>query len=544
MLKSQPKLDLTSITNAVIAAAVITILYIRIYFGIDYTDESQYVGQAMMLINGGKAFVNDLFYQQTSSWVIYPFVKAFVSFQGNSDGVFLLVRHIFFFFSLLCSGIAFLSLRNVISKSFHLLTLSNFVFIPFSVPSISYNTIAFNLLFVVIAILISGLENIESSIKFAISALILTAASFFYPSLTVILFLYLSFLFWFLQRRAFFQCLATVAITGMMFLATIALFNQNPLDLAASLRFTGLHGSFRPLKEVFFNLYHFLFPTPWIGISLFATLLLRNYSIHSFLFLLIFIFSFTFSVKLNPGWPFNNFFILIISANLLWSILIYGFKELKVLALASFILISSLLISFTSSNGILSGSFGLTSLLIVFSFVMTKFTNRTGLVLNPATSALVCLVLLWGSFSFFYREQEFSSLTQKVTTSPFKGLYTSPQKAEFIINLDRELKSLPVHSKIFSFYFFPAAYTWYGLFPQTNSLFNFYSCLNDTSELRMYSEYQLKGLDEVDYLLYTPRLAFTEEESIHCATTFSVSALDKNFVMQKDLNFLKLYKRK
>jgi hypothetical protein len=88
----------THIWLAVFFSAVMLLgLYLRIYFGVDVTDEAQYLSQVYILTGGSDLFEHDLFFQQIASVLFAPFIFPFVKIQGNTDSIILFARHLFFF---------------------------------------------------------------------------------------------------------------------------------------------------------------------------------------------------------------------------------------------------------------------------------------------------------------------------------------------------------------------------------------------------------------------------------------------------------------
>ncbi|HZV03360.1 MAG TPA: hypothetical protein VFF73_42040 [Planctomycetota bacterium] len=126
-----------ALTGAIVLAA----LYVRIWFGVDLTDESFYAALPLELALGLRPFVDERSVSQGFLTVL-P-VKLFVAARGSTDGLVLLLRHVHVA-ALLATGVAvfsFLSART--SRAVALggaLVVATFV--PFSIPAPSYNTVA------------------------------------------------------------------------------------------------------------------------------------------------------------------------------------------------------------------------------------------------------------------------------------------------------------------------------------------------------------------------------------------------------------------
>ena len=73
------------------AGLLLIVQYLRTSYGLDFSDEMQYYGQVDALLESGKLFTTDLFFQQSVYILIYPFIKIYDGLIG-ADGVFYFVR--------------------------------------------------------------------------------------------------------------------------------------------------------------------------------------------------------------------------------------------------------------------------------------------------------------------------------------------------------------------------------------------------------------------------------------------------------------------
>src|SRR5436190_14820321 len=64
----------------------------RCFFGIDFTDEAQYVAQGYSPLVGGIPFVSDMLLQQTVSLLLSPLLWLFIKVSGSTDGMVLFFR--------------------------------------------------------------------------------------------------------------------------------------------------------------------------------------------------------------------------------------------------------------------------------------------------------------------------------------------------------------------------------------------------------------------------------------------------------------------
>jgi hypothetical protein len=80
--KANKKIDFT-----VFFILALTLLA-KSFVGVDLTDEMQYYGQIISLVNNNSLFINDLFIQQTVYLLFYPIFKIFINFFGDTNLIF------------------------------------------------------------------------------------------------------------------------------------------------------------------------------------------------------------------------------------------------------------------------------------------------------------------------------------------------------------------------------------------------------------------------------------------------------------------------
>ena len=137
-----PRIRQALAITAVVVVSVLT--YARLYFGIDFTDESFYVAVSYRLALGGRPLIDETNVAQlTSSLLLYPFVKIYATVAGLT-GIVLYMRHLYFFFSVGASVALFAALRRCQHDGALSATLaaSTVAIVPFSIYALSYNTFA------------------------------------------------------------------------------------------------------------------------------------------------------------------------------------------------------------------------------------------------------------------------------------------------------------------------------------------------------------------------------------------------------------------
>ncbi|MBX3469356.1 MAG: hypothetical protein KF878_20985 [Planctomycetes bacterium] len=115
--------------------------YARLWFGVDVTDEAFYVAMAHGFASGSRPFVDEYSVTQTAALGLTPLVWAYERLVGSPEGLVLFVRHVFFALLTGTALVVFARLREEVPRPIAAASAGLvFVFVPFSIPSVSYNT--------------------------------------------------------------------------------------------------------------------------------------------------------------------------------------------------------------------------------------------------------------------------------------------------------------------------------------------------------------------------------------------------------------------
>jgi hypothetical protein len=71
-------------------------LYVRLYFGIDFSDESFYAALPYAFSLGHRPLIDELAVHQFAGILLVPFVKSYVAIAGGPPGLILFLRHLYF----------------------------------------------------------------------------------------------------------------------------------------------------------------------------------------------------------------------------------------------------------------------------------------------------------------------------------------------------------------------------------------------------------------------------------------------------------------
>lgn len=169
---------------ALVVAVVVAVTYRRLYYGIDFTDESFYVVLPYRLVLGARPFVDETSVtQQTAALLVYPFVLAYHAIAGVT-GLVLFVRHLQLALSLLVATAVAVSLRGLLdAPRAALVAVAAVAFVPFDIHSLSYNTLASGLLTAGCLLGFAATRKRARGSAFAAAATCLALAAFAYPPL-------------------------------------------------------------------------------------------------------------------------------------------------------------------------------------------------------------------------------------------------------------------------------------------------------------------------------------------------------------------------
>ncbi len=131
-----------SVLVLLFAIMSVLITYIRLYFSFDFTDEAFSTAVSYLFAQGGRPFIDEMHYIQTSSLLVSPLVRIYLFLTGDTEGTFLFMRQSYLFFSILAAYSIFLAFKNILKwQIVFLVSLASIVFIPFNIPNFTYNTL-------------------------------------------------------------------------------------------------------------------------------------------------------------------------------------------------------------------------------------------------------------------------------------------------------------------------------------------------------------------------------------------------------------------
>lgn len=447
----------------VIALIAILISFVRLFFGIDFTDESFYVAMPYRFLLGDRPFIDEVNITQTAALLLYPFTKVFYLLTNKLDGLVLYVRLLYFL--LFCIvGYTTARILRPLTKEAWTLTLAVVVtFFPFYLPSVSYNTLG------VAFLSLSLFLSLSNKKQYAFLTGFFSVLSVWsYPPMVAPILLLAGILFW--ERRSQFQfALIAASVTAMALLSTL-----DYDGLLTTLQYsTGAqpvdNSKLKVVVTAIWNL--ILVNSIWLPILFLAfRYRSRNSTLASLPFLL---FPCKFYMPLH--WASSS--LIIGSIGLLFPFF-YLFSPRRPRALLLQVWIPSFfagfITSYTSANfhvnigiGLLPGALATLALLTDNIRQINPISRRWVAALPYLTVIGIFLNLQRGVF----HEDFLRSANTMVHSGPYAGIHTSAKKAKFIKDLRADIQAhADKNTRVLFFPHFPGGYLISELRPQVASV--------------------------------------------------------------------------
>ena len=124
-----------------IVLAVLFLTWRRLFFGVDFTDEAFYIALPYRFALGDIPLKDEQNLAQFAGVLAMPFIRLFLYFQGNTDGIVLFSRHLHFAFTVLVGLSVFVAIQRTLRWPLALMvSVICVAFVPFNIHGLSYNT--------------------------------------------------------------------------------------------------------------------------------------------------------------------------------------------------------------------------------------------------------------------------------------------------------------------------------------------------------------------------------------------------------------------
>ena len=485
-----------NIFEAIIALGVmLTVLVLtwnRLYYGVDFTDESFYISLAYRFSLGDIPIGDEQNLAQFASFLFMPLIRLFLYLQGGTDGIVIFSRYLHFIFTMLVGLSVFLAVRRALYWPLALMIATIcIVFVPFNIHGLSYNTMGSGFLTIGCFLGVIYQDNdLRPKWPYFLSGFSHCLAILVYPPLFIAICVYAALI---LIDRNYLKMSQMNYVCGGLLAAIIPLTLILQAGVAALQPLIGYVTSVTPqergwkkISDVIFN---FWMQTPFVSAlfaSMMALVIWHLFKPRWMRFILPFLPFLLFVYTITANGTTSLYFVIAISLLGPFVYLIVGqdnfAKRLyKLIWLPSFI--GGLITAWSSSNGAINAVIGMFPAMLVSTIFMvrafqlmkisTKITRIIQCTMMIIIPILIILPLLVGEYLDIYGEAVpyTSSLTERVIDGPYRNIKTTTAKNVFINNLSRDIASFsrPSDTTLF-FYDFPAGYLFGNLRPVTNSV--------------------------------------------------------------------------
>ena len=478
-----PWLARARVALAIVSLAVVAALtYIRLYFGVDFTDESFYTAVPYRFVLGARPLIDETnIVQQTPGVLLFPFVKLWESVVGL-DGMILYARHLHFLFSAAVAFALFVSLRRILGdRSLSaVLAAAAVAFVPFGIHGLSYNTFSTGFFaagcFLGAAWLSDGSRRSLAAAGAAQGLAVFTYPPFALPVGCFFVALYLN------SRPRSLRSIAPAFLPAAMgMLVTVVFFVHDGTGTIRDLvqrtsEFGDQGGGVGELAAILsFVSTSFTYKYAAAALLL-AALALRAWKAWTAVLPLLVLPFAALPAELGASTSSNEF---VTNAALLAPVLflfrrdsVAGRRLLAVVWLPA--AAAGVTTALSSANGGINVAIGFFPALIVTGALLALAIQgavRDGgspIDLAPAVALVAIGVAL--QYLSVYRDAGIQHLTSRVSNGAYAGIYTTPEKRNFLIALERDLAAVSAPSCRIVFYdAFPAGYLLGHGRPATNA---------------------------------------------------------------------------
>jgi hypothetical protein len=457
--------------------AVLSAAAYRLRFGVDFTDEAFYAAVPLRFVAGDRPFVDELYFTQTSALLTFPVVKAFVAASGGTDGLILLLRSLFLLAMAGVAGAVAFGARALVRPAIGSLAgLVAVGFVPYGIPTLSYNTCGYGFLTVALWLLFGADDAALGWRRSLVVGFAMASAVLSYPTLVVVGGAALLAHVWRARATAA-RDLARIGAGGILAGIWLAPF-WGGFDLADVLRsyhFTAATGTYGvdPGEKMARVLGAFVAAAPgaaslaWLAGGLL-------YLVGARLRLLgIVVLSLAPLAALVESWgsPLgSNFCVAYVGASSV-PLALLGWRDRQIRRVMAVVIVPSLLgglmTAWTSDNGFPAMALGFLPAAVAAAIVASRLADLAlpppsglggGLVAMVAPVALVALLQLH-SRREVYRDDAIASLDVEVARGPYRGLFTTAARRDFLYDVDAAVRAyVPVGGRAMFYNSFPAGH--------------------------------------------------------------------------------------
>ena len=479
---------LSKILFSLICVAAVAVLFMRIPYGADVTDEAFWIAEPYLLTQGAVPFVDNWSQTPLSFLLIAPLVKFFTAVTGGTEGIMLLMFRVAFIFRLSIPLLMWFLLRKRIDPSWAAVFCLLFFICDYGFNRyLNYNSMSQALLALGGALLWNALGQEDpraAAARYAWAGLVMALCALAHVAQLVNCLLFALFLL-VLERRHLgkLPCWLPYALAGLTVAAAVViglewaggggLFAGLRLDLAENNYFRISHhtpGWYLSQLKLFFQLCKSIArrSVPAFAVVLAVCLVhfrrkgMKTYSsglmvslAGSGVFYCLILarrYAVAFRNAISGGGDHTAYLLLFLCAAV-WFILLP--REDRRLFLPGFLFfwvsdLVTLSLSVTVSHSAISGRLYFLACGAAFSLPLAaavlKARVSPGLSTRSRTILLLCLAaslaafFITAQYAYVYRDEPILALTHRVESGVYKGIYTTPERAEALQTLEAQIR--------------------------------------------------------------------------------------------------------
>lgn len=445
--------------------------FYRIFWGVEISDEMFYIADASLVNNGGVPFVN-MWMQTAGAALLYaPLIKVYELINGGMDGIFLFMRAAFCIYRIGIFLLIYFMLRK--GRSSWAITLAAIPLVPFYyslIPMFSYTSVPFSLLLLVSVLLYAGWEKFQegkgTKLVF-ICGILMALVTLSYPTLVIdccIMLILIAYYFRTQWKKYLLQYvlgggITAIIVTGYLIFKAGTITN---LIHGLSMMLVG-NPYMRILRRMSIKdgcniiLQWVKYPSIFLFagiISIIIVFIIKNIAVDRKRNINIKLAStLGISVGIILGlcysYKLENALISLKSATAVLFIGVICYRIVcnknKKLAVAFNVVaipeIVAILILWKTVIGGISNRyyvvFPMGLLCILYCYYALKFSHETVSIVTAMMMSLLCILIgLNFNFGYLYREDSLGRLDTKIDRGIYKGIYTSEQKANSLVELE------------------------------------------------------------------------------------------------------------
>ena len=443
----------------------------RLFFGVNFFDEPFYSGIPLRFVLGQKLFIHEQFLLQSFGLVSYPLIKLHSFFFQGTDYIVLYLRFCYWFFYLALALILFRWLKKMITAPSALIISSSVgLFLPGNIPTLSYNTLGTFFLILGLFLLFEAVQKKRGAWYFSVG-ISLGLSCLSYNTLLVSILLVLFLMVWGRETRKF--CCWYILGVFLVGVWPLILFLQRWHFVETAILVSKEYGYSSNKFLYFFTAIHKLFPKQVIAVLVLffgSAFWSKTKKEVAFVGLVTAIpgVSYLLSQLSTSGWAVYPFYLSILSLIPFQIIK----KEDRIRKLFVWVFVPSWvagIVAGVSSNvGYTNSQVGLvpaflTGLIFVAFFVQSQ--SKVDFRIQSLALGLPVFLAFFNPINI-WDESPKELLTSRVDEGPFKGLFTTPQKQQYLVSVQKELRSsLDSRGPLMIFPNFTAGYLIAGIPP-------------------------------------------------------------------------------